>query len=753
MGGTESAVSANLGLSEPVAPPPTSPTPRFKVQWSQTLLHIGPSSLVTSKGIPRTSTAPSALLALGGIFPSIENEDPTAGESNNAGAAPPLSEVSRRLERYRTEVRGDHGLMTAVDSLYLTSLEYQRRLDLVEIQRATIQAQWASSRQSDGDKAAVAHGSCAEGGSVETDCWRRELDLKRKQAVEALFERAQSYVVGTRSTRSGLLQLATDSDSKQAVLQRFKDTLEEEYAAGAAEIEASIEMVASMEQQQYDAYLLHMQRSAEFWEAELESTFNDWETASRRYYRVGEREKRAWEELSACCTRLLEWLRTVPVPRAPRNDAAQWLVWQTEDQERGERSLLEACSRFLEIELEQAAHGRRNKLREDLLLEMLEVARSRNCFPGVGHHLLRNADFCALASLQPDGSDRPVLDAAASHGQPWAAYLRDIFGALLIDLAITGQSPSKALDVGLLCKLESSDVASKADSAANTANSGGSGAGDEAAVAAVAAAGAAATPVEDDVAAAADAAHTSDGGSGETPVEPATGEDGQRLREGWGAIRRAAVSYADNSRERRTALHEALLRGRIGFSRLLVEARANPGAVDATGLTAIAIASRYSGGEDMSLEFLKAAQRLSQQEASLLDAARRGVAATCVTLLDARASLECREEATGRMPLHLAAAAGHAETVRKLLAISANPDVQDNDGARPLHLAATAGSAAVAAVLLEARANPDATDAFGSTPVHFAAHAPSVAAMLVRMGSSTQAHADGGFSPACLSKA
>lgn len=579
MGAAESvgADFGSFGLTEPTVSQSAAPSPsrRRKVQWAPSLLSVGTSALVPSSGLSRTPSASSALLSFGAVPGGGGDDDVTAGGSSSASAPPPLSEVSYCLERYRTEVHGDHGLMTAVDSLYLTSLECQRKLDLVEIQRAAICAARSASRhahkQTESDEAAkppeADNAVAAEGG------WRRELELKRAQAVEALAERAKNYVVGTRSTKSGLLQLATDAASKQAVLQRFKDHLEDEYAAGAAEIQASIEMVVDLDEQHYDAYLVHMQRSVEFWEAELESTFNDWEIASRNYYRGGERERCAWEELQACCGRLLECLRNEAAARPTRGETARRgtvpLPWQSEEQERADRALIEVCSRLVEIELEQGAHGFQNKQREELLLEVLELAKSRSCYPGVGHHLLRNADFCALATLQPDGTDRPVLAVAASSGQPWAAHLRDIFGALLLDLAVTGLGPARALEVGLLCGAEGWD--------------------------------------------------STDGGA--SPARRPgriSAEDMARWRKGWEEIRQAAVAYMDENREQRTALQEALLRGRVGYARLLVEAKADPEAADATGLTAIAIAKRYGRGEDASLDFLKVPPRLPEAEASLI---------------------------------------------------------------------------------------------------------------------------------------
>lgn len=60
----------------------------------------------------------------------------------------------------------------------------------------------------------------------------------------------------------------------------------------------------------------------------------------------------------------------------------------------------------------------------------------------------------------------------------------------------------------------------------------------------------------------------------------------------------------------------------------------------------------------------------------------------------------------GETDLHCAAAAGHVEVVKHLLAQGSNPDVQDREGETPLHYAAFCGHAEVAKMLMLHKANP-----------------------------------------------
>ena len=99
-------------------------------------------------------------------------------------------------------------------------------------------------------------------------------------------------------------------------------------------------------------------------------------------------------------------------------------------------------------------------------------------------------------------------------------------------------------------------------------------------------------------------------------------------------------------------------------------------------------------------------------------------------------------------PLHLAAAAGNASRVRRLLEAGGDPNARDSViGTTPLHLAAGyGGSVDVVRLLLDAGADPNAReDLVGGTPLHVAAHWGylDIARLLVEAGAERRACALG----------
>ncbi len=121
---------------------------------------------------------------------------------------------------------------------------------------------------------------------------------------------------------------------------------------------------------------------------------------------------------------------------------------------------------------------------------------------------------------------------------------------------------------------------------------------------------------------------------------------------------------------------------------LLLEAGAEPNAVDQSGSTPLHVA------------------------------AWEGKSRTVQALLKAGA----KPDATaGRStPLHKAAWIGSVPVVQALLQAGADPNARDADGQTPLHKAAFRGHVAVVQALLEAKADPAAKDSAGMTPRHLA---------------------------------
>ncbi len=103
-------------------------------------------------------------------------------------------------------------------------------------------------------------------------------------------------------------------------------------------------------------------------------------------------------------------------------------------------------------------------------------------------------------------------------------------------------------------------------------------------------------------------------------------------------------------------------------------------------------------------------------------AAKNGNQEIAAMLVAAGADLSATTRLGQHTPLHVAAAAGHADVAEAILLGGAAPDPVTSTGAQPIHLAAASGSADLVRVLTEHGAPVDAGETkWGMTPLMFAA--------------------------------
>lgn len=129
-------------------------------------------------------------------------------------------------------------------------------------------------------------------------------------------------------------------------------------------------------------------------------------------------------------------------------------------------------------------------------------------------------------------------------------------------------------------------------------------------------------------------------------------------------------------------------------------------------------------------------------------AAAAGDVETLRRLLDAGTPVDIgdRENST---PLDVAAQSGQLDAVRLLVNAGADVRHSDSNGMTPLHFACYEGHDDAALYLLERGADPAATTARGSTPLHGAAAGghTSTAALLLERGAPVNARNAGGYTP------
>ncbi|CAJ1420414.1 unnamed protein product [Effrenium voratum] len=133
----------------------------------------------------------------------------------------------------------------------------------------------------------------------------------------------------------------------------------------------------------------------------------------------------------------------------------------------------------------------------------------------------------------------------------------------------------------------------------------------------------------------------------------------------------------------------------------------------------------------------------------LLHAAARGDVQHVIELLEKPHDPNAADRIRHVTPLFDAAASGHLEVVRCLLAAGADKEKADNDGATPLHIAAWWGHQAVAQCLLDAGADKEKADNAGESALHLAAvqgH-PTVVQCLLDAGADKEKADNAGRSP------
>ncbi|XP_065883118.1 26S proteasome non-ATPase regulatory subunit 10-like [Dysidea avara] len=93
----------------------------------------------------------------------------------------------------------------------------------------------------------------------------------------------------------------------------------------------------------------------------------------------------------------------------------------------------------------------------------------------------------------------------------------------------------------------------------------------------------------------------------------------------------------------------------------------------------------------------------------------------CSLVYVERLEVELLESNNGGRPLHYAADGGHSETVKLLMELGADINVEDEAGSTPLHYAAQSGSEDVVKMIIEREADIHAVDNDKRTPLHSAA--------------------------------
>ena len=256
--------------------------------------------------------------------------------------------------------------------------------------------------------------------------------------------------------------------------------------------------------------------------------------------------------------------------------------------------------------------------------------------------------------------------------------------------------------------------------------------------------------------------------TGTSPLaDAAKRQDGTALR----ALLRDGADVDRAQGDGATALHWAAYRDDVETVRLLLASGAAVDPANALGVTPLWLAA--NNGSPAVVEALLAAGAdpnlaLPAGETPLMTASRTGSAGAVHELLSHRADPHAREHAHQQTALMWAAAQGHPEVVRLLLASGARVDDRSKvypqvvsssgnadrsgvfevmqGGYTPLLFAARRGDVASARLLVAAGADVDAAAASGTSPLVVAAHSGhgALAAFLLEAGADPGA-ADAGY--------
>lgn len=167
-------------------------------------------------------------------------------------------------------------------------------------------------------------------------------------------------------------------------------------------------------------------------------------------------------------------------------------------------------------------------------------------------------------------------------------------------------------------------------------------------------------------------------------------------------------------------------------------------AANAAADTAHVAASSDCSRVALGLDAVRDITALSAGELQL--AAAHGDAAKVAQEIDLGARID-EPDAAGRTALAWAAATGHIDVARALLAAGANPNLAAQGEVSPLMLAAEDGAPELVAALLDHGARPDAADAHAQTALMYAARAnrAEVISVLLKHGAALQARCEQGM--------